>query len=66
MFPEPRTFETHATDIFEDFLVTKPTGKLLQFLEKIAVFQTGNLQHYLRYAIVFMALILLLTILNLL
>jgi len=66
MFPEPRTFETHATDIFEDYLVTKPTGKLLQFLEKIAVFQTGNLQHYLLYAIIFMALILLLTILNLL
>lgn len=66
LFPEPRTFETHAIDIFEDYLVTKPTGKLLQFLEKIAVFQTGNLQHYLLYAIIFMALILLLTIINLL
>lgn len=66
LFPEPRTFESHATDIFEDYLVTKPIGKLLQFLEKIAVFQTGNLQHYLLYAIIFMALILLLTILNLL
>ena len=66
LFPEPRTFESHATDIFEDYLVTKPTTKLLQFLEKIAVFQTGNLQHYLLYAIVFMALILVLTILNLL
>jgi NADH:ubiquinone oxidoreductase subunit 5 (subunit L)/multisubunit Na+/H+ antiporter MnhA subunit len=66
LFPEPRTFETHATDIFEDYLVKKPTGKLLQFLERIAVFQTGNLQHYLLYAIIFMALILLLTILNLL
>ncbi len=66
LFPEPRTFESHSTDIFEDYLVTKPTGKLLQFLEKIAVFQTGNLQHYLLYAIIFMALILLLTILNLL
>jgi len=66
IFPEPRAFETHSTDIFEDYLVSKPTGKLLQFLEKIAVFQTGNLQHYLLYAIVFMVLILLLTISNIL
>jgi len=66
IFPEPRKFETHSSDIFEDYLVSKPTGKLLQFLEKIAVFQTGNLQHYLLYAIVFMALILGLTILNVL
>lgn len=66
LFPEPRTFETHASDIFEDYLVSKPTGKLMQFLEKIAVFQTGNLQHYLLYAIIFLTLILVLTILNLL
>jgi hypothetical protein len=65
IFPEQRAFESHSTDIFEDYLVAKPTGRILQFLEKIAVFQTGNLQHYLLYAIVFMALILLLTILNL-
>lgn len=65
IFPEQRAFESHSTDIFEDYLVAKPTGRILQFLEKIAVFQTGNLQHYLLYAIVFMVLILLLTILNL-
>jgi len=65
IFPEQRAFESHSTDIFEDYLVAKPTGRILHFLEKIAVFQTGNLQHYLLYAIVFMALILLLTILNL-
>jgi len=66
IFPEPRTFETHSSDLFEDYLVSKPTNKLLLFLEKIAVFQTGNLQHYLLYAIVFMALILVLTISNIL
>jgi NADH:ubiquinone oxidoreductase subunit 5 (subunit L)/multisubunit Na+/H+ antiporter MnhA subunit len=66
IFPEPRTFKTHSSDLFEDYMVSKPTGKLLQFLEKIAVFQTGNLQHYLLYAIVFMALILVLTISNIL
>lgn len=64
IFPEERQFETHSSDVFEDWLVTRPTGKILQFLEKIAVFQTGNIQHYLLYAIVFMALILVLTIFN--
>ncbi len=66
IFPEPRKFETHSSDVFEDILVTNPSNKILQFLEKIAVFQTGNIQHYLLYAIVFMALILVLTLLNIL
>ena len=66
IFPEPRSFETHSSDVFEDWIISKPSYKLLQFLEKIAVFQTGNIQHYLLYAIVFMALILILTLLNIL
>jgi len=65
IFPAPRKFETHSSDVFEDYLVSKPSGKLLKFLDRIAVFQTGNIQHYLLYAIVFMILILVLTILNL-
>lgn len=62
IFPRQRKFETHSTDVFEDNLVSKPTNKIVQFLTKIAVFQTGNIQHYLLYAIVFMALIVALTI----
>ena len=64
IFPAPRKFETHSSDVFEDYLVSKPFDKLLRFLDRIAVFQTGNIQHYLLYAIVFMILILVLTILN--
>jgi NADH:ubiquinone oxidoreductase subunit 5 (subunit L)/multisubunit Na+/H+ antiporter MnhA subunit len=65
IFPEPRKFETHSSDVFEDYLVSKPSEKLLKSLDRIAVFQTGNIQHYLLYAIVFMLLILVLTLLNL-
>jgi hypothetical protein len=65
IFPAPRKFETHSSDVFEDYLISKPSGKLLKFLDRIAVFQTGNIQHYLLYAIVFMLLILVLTLLNL-
>ena len=64
IFAESREFKSHSTDVIEDWLVIKPTNKILLFLEKIAVFQTGNIQHYLLYAIVFMVLILILTIFN--
>lgn len=65
IFPVSRKFEIHSSDVFEDYLVSKPSGKLLKFFDRIAIFQTGNIQHYLLYAIVFMVLILGLTILNL-
>jgi len=65
IFPAKRTFETHSSDVFEDNLVKKPSDGLLKWFEKIAVFQTGNLQHYLLYALVFMIFIFLITLLKL-
>ena len=65
IFPEQRDFETHSSDVFEDTMITKPSNKLLAFFEKIAVFQTGNIQHYLLYAIMFMLIIFILTVFNL-
>ena len=65
IFPKERSFETHSSDVFEDYLVTKPANKMLNFLEKIAVFQTGKIQHYLLYALVFIIVIGLLTYFNL-
>ncbi len=64
IFPNERSFETHSSDIIENILVTKPANKILEFLNKIAVFQTGNIQHYLLYALVFMIIIGLLTYFN--
>ncbi len=65
IFPKERSFETHSSDIFEDNLVVNPSNKTLNFFEKIAVFQTGKIQHYLLYALVFIMVIGLLTYLNL-
>ena len=65
IFPEKREFETHSGDIFEDYLITVPVNKILAFLKKTAVFQTGKIQHYLLYALLFLALIFLLTYFNL-
>ena len=65
IFPKKREFETHSSDIFEDNLITVPSNIILVWLEKIAILQTGKIQHYLLYALLFLALIFLLTYLNL-
>jgi hydrogenase-4 component B len=57
VFPEIRSFETHSSDIFENNLVQKPTSWLNHFLDRIAVFQSGDLRLYLLYAIVFILVI---------
>lgn len=64
IFPDERSFETHSSDLFEDSLVQKPGNWLGQFLDRIAIFQSGDLRLYLLYAIVFMLLIFGLTLLK--
>ncbi len=64
IFPQEREFETHSSDIFEDNLISTPSNKILKWIKQIAVFQTGKIQHYLLYALVFLAIIFLLTYLN--
>lgn len=66
IFPVERNFRTHSSDIFENYLIKKPINKMLYLLEKLAVFQTGKIQHYLLYAFVFIMIIGLLTYFNLL
>lgn len=64
IFPQKRTFNSHIDDIFKKVLIDKPAGWLSGLLKKIAVMQTGQIQHYILYAFVFILLVLLLTILN--
>ena len=64
IFPGERTFETRSSDIFEDQLITRPSVKLLSLFEKIAVLQTGKIQHYLLYALVFLLAISVFALLN--
>ncbi len=64
VFPKKRTFISHNDDIFKKLLIDKPAGWLSGLLKKIAVMQTGQIQHYILYAFVFILLVLLLTILN--
>lgn len=64
IFPIATNFETHNSDIFEDKLFLEPTNKLMRFMYRIAIFQTGNIQHYILYAILFIIAISILSIFN--
>ncbi len=65
IFPKVRSFESHNYDIFKKFLIDKPVNNMLELLKRIAVMQTGYIQHYILYAFLFMLLVFLLTIFNL-
>lgn len=65
LFPAPRSFKTKNDDIFRKFLIDKPVDLITRFLKRIAVMQTGLIQHYILYAFIFMLIIFLLTYLNL-
>ena len=65
IFPKEKDFETHSSDVFEDNLITTPSNILIKWFHKIAVFQTGKIQHYLLYALVFLIVMFLLTYFNL-
>jgi hydrogenase-4 component B len=61
IFPDKRTFESHSDDIFKKLFIDKPVEMISGLLKKIAVMQTGRIQHYILYAFVFMLIILILT-----
>ncbi len=64
IFPRKRTFVSHSDDIFKKLLIDKPVEWVSSLLKKIAVMQTGQIQHYILYAFVFMLIVLLLSVLN--
>lgn len=64
VFPKEKNFETHSSDIFEDYLILTPANHFYSRLKKMGVLQTGKIQHYLLYSLLFLIVIYLLTILN--
>ncbi len=64
IFPGKRTFESHSDDIFKKLLIDKPIDWFSTLLKKIAVMQTGQIQHYILYAFVYMLLVFLFTYFN--
>jgi formate hydrogenlyase subunit 3/multisubunit Na+/H+ antiporter MnhD subunit len=65
IFPQKRSFSLAPLDIFR-FGLSKITDYSMLALKKIARLQTGNIQHYILYAFIFMMIIFVLLYLNLL
>lgn len=64
VFPEERTFKTHAEDKIERKMLLVPINKFMELLPKAGLAQTGRVNDYLQYPIWFMVIIGLLTMLN--
>jgi formate hydrogenlyase subunit 3/multisubunit Na+/H+ antiporter MnhD subunit len=64
IFPGKRSFISHSEDIVKKVLIDRPLDWLAGILKRIAVMQTGQIQHYILYAFIFMLLVLLLTVLK--
>ena len=64
IFPAERSYSSRSDDVFQKVLIDKPAGLFSSLLKKIAVMQTGKVQHYVLYAFIFMLFVLLLTWLN--
>lgn len=65
IFPEKREFHTHTDDFIRSKIINKPASSIINFLRRAAIFQTGKLQHYVLYVLLFLVLIFLLTYLKL-
>lgn len=65
IFPEKRSFATHPADVFRLGL-NRLVDFLMLILKKLARLQTGNIQHYILYAFIFMILIFVLLYLKIL
>jgi len=65
IFPSQRSFETVSEDIFKKLIIDKPVDLVSGLLKKIAVMQTGLIQHYILYAFIYMLIVFLMTYFNL-
>lgn len=66
LFPGKKVFTTHPEDLFKLKLIERPIDAISGIFKKIAFMQTGQIQHYILYAFLFMLLILVLTMFKLL
>lgn len=60
-FPHDGRFQTGSDDVFEELVTARPTNRLTKLLKKAAILQTGLIQHYVLYALIFIIAILVLT-----
>jgi formate hydrogenlyase subunit 3/multisubunit Na+/H+ antiporter MnhD subunit len=66
LFPDKKSFATHPRDLFKSKMIEEPLAGVMNLFKKIAFMQTGQIQHYILYAFLFMLLVMLLTIFKIL
>ena len=64
IFPEKRSFHTESKDRIEQKVILTPVNFIIRLLPKAGIAQTGLINHYLIYPLLFLILIGLLTYLN--
>ena len=64
IFPPPKTFHTTSKDLIEEKSVLSWVHLLVKYIPKVGVAQSGMINHYLIYPLLFLVIIGLLTILN--
>jgi len=64
IFPPERHFESHSYDKLEDGFIKKIGYYMQHIMVRFAILQTGKIQHYLIYPLVFILVIFLLTYLK--
>ncbi len=64
IFPHPRKFEISYRDSMEERFLKRPLNLVRDLIWRMAVIQTGKIQHYLFYGLLFIFLIILLTLLR--
>ncbi len=64
-FPAQRNFQLKVKDVIWQYVFYTPARFIASILQKMAIFHTGRIQTYLLYALVFIALVGVLTLFNL-
>jgi len=64
IFPPPKSFETENKDLIEEKTVLSWVHLMVRYLPKAGIAQSGMINHYLIYPLLFLAILGLLTILN--
>lgn len=57
IFSASRTFKGKENDVLKSTLISKPLKWMNGWFLRLAIFQTGKIQHYILYALLFMVLI---------
>ncbi len=64
IYPAPRTFKARAADKIEN-IYAQPMESLMENMKKTTIFQTGSVQHYIMYALLFIVVVAVLSFFNL-